>query len=448
MKGKLLLAALPMVFLSGCMQFVLSAEDLMRPPALTQEQLDISTALERAVGDDDIKYKYPENGEYRSSFLFYDLDEDGEEEALVFYQAPSKGNSTWVNILDKQDGQWVSVFDLSAPNQETEVEFISFQPLLEGENCMVIGWADEYLNDKSAVVYRYKEQTLSTLFEESYDYLNFCDLNNDSTLDMLAVSYDPYFEESTVSFISTMQSITGKVSLERWSSLTLPYEGAELLSVKSGMVDNVTPGLFIDSKINVSRTEAQYVTQLVSAYGHELVNLLDTEDSSLSESTLRPTATLCQDVNKDGFMEIPTVSPLPGYEQTDSEDSLYLTTFNQLGVGRSWNPVGSYAINEELGYMLKFPSYWLNKVTIVSQPESKEWSFIEYNNSLEDSSTLLLRLKVYSSKDYHDKFESDSLQLLGTQGLFEYYAQIPQLDRLNPLALSQGDVASLIVFLN
>jgi len=448
MKGKLLLAALPMVFLSGCMQFVLSAEDLMRPPALTQEQLDISTALERAVGDDDIKYKYPENGEYRSSYLFYDLDNNGEEEALVFYQAPSKGSSTWVNILDKQEDKWVSVFDLSAPNQETEVEFISFQPLIEGENCLVIGWADEYLNDRTAVVYRYDGKTLHSAFEEGYDHLNFYDLNNDDTLDMLAVSYDPYFEETTVSLINSVKSITGETVLERRSMLTLPYEGAELLSVQSGMVDNVTPGLFIDSKISVSRTENQYVTQVVSAYGAELVNLLDTEDSRLSESTLRPTATLCQDVNKDGFVEIPTVTPLPGYEEMDSEDSLYLTTFNQLGVGRSWNPVGSYAINEELGYMVKFPSYWMGQVTILSQPESKEWNFIQYNNSLENSSTLLLRLKVYSSKDYHDKFESDSLQLLGTQGLFEYYAHIPQLDVLNPLAVSQGDVTSMVAFLN
>ncbi len=448
MKGKLLLAALPMLFLSGCMQFELSAENLMRPPALTQEQLDISTALERAVGDDDIKYKYPENGEYRSSFLFYDLDGDELDEALVFYQAESKGNSTWVNILDRQSGQWVSVFDLSAPNQETEVEFVSFQPLLDGENCLVIGWADEYLNDKTAVVYHYDGSSLTAAFEEDYDYLNFTDLNNDDILDMLAVSYDPYFEETTVSFISQYESITGKNTLERHSLLTLPYEGAELVSVQSGMVDNVTPGLFIDSAISVSRTETQLVTQVVSAYGYELVNLLDTEDSRLSESTLRPTTTLCQDVNSDGFMEIPTVAALPGYDPEISEDCLYLTTFNQLGVGRSWNPVSSYAINEELGYMVKFPNYWLGQVTILSQPENKEWSFLQYNNSLEDSSTLLLRLKVYSSNDYHDKFESDSLQLLGTQGLFEYYAHIPQPDSTNLLTVSRGDVASMVVFLN
>ena len=77
MNAKLLLAALPLLFCTGCVQFELSAEGLMRPPALTQEQLEISTALERAIGDSDIKYKYPETGEHRSSFLSYDLDKDG-----------------------------------------------------------------------------------------------------------------------------------------------------------------------------------------------------------------------------------------------------------------------------------------------------------------------------------------------------------------------------------
>ena len=75
---------------------------------------------------------------------------------------------------------------------------------------------------------------------------------------------------------------------------------------------------------------------------------------------------------------------------------------------------------------MEFPERWLDKVTIISQPETNEWSFIRYNGTLEDSSALLLRLKVYSVKDYHDKFESETFKLLGRQGLFEYYAHIPE----------------------
>lgn len=443
-KAKLLLAVLPLVFCTGCVQFELSAEELMRPPALTQEQLDISTALERAVGDSDIKYKYPETGEHRSSFLFYDLDHDEQDEALIFYQASSKGSATWMNVLDKQDDRWVSVFDISAPNQETEVDFISFQPLLE-QGSIVIGWADEYLNEKTAVVYTYDGSKLTEVYEDDYDFLSFTDLNKDSKLDMITVVSDPFYEESTVSFITEESDITGKHILERKDILELPYGSAEIVSVQIGYTDVITPALFIDSNINISRTETAMVSQVVSASGDELVNLLDPEDSEtmLSESTIRPTSTLCQDVNGDGFLEIPSVSVLPGYE--DEEEVLYLTTFNRLGVGRSLLPVSRCVINEDHRYLMNFPDRWMDKVTIVSQPETNEWSFIRYNGTLEDSSSLLLRLKVYSVKDYHDKFESETFKLLGRQGLFEYYAHIPEND--DELSISSLELDNLFEFL-
>lgn len=444
MKTKLLLAALPLLFCTGCVQFELSAEGLMRPPALTEEQLEISTALKSAVGDSDIKYKYPETGEHRSSFLFYDLDLDGEDEALVFYQAASKGSSTWMNVLDHQDGQWISVFDISAPNHETEVDFISFQPLLEQN--IIIGWADEYMNEKCAVVYTYDGTKLNQVFEEDYDFLSFTDLNNDKKLDMVTVVSDPYYEESTVSLISSQKDITGKIKLELKDILELPYGSAEIISVQSGFTDVITPALFIDGNINISRSETAMVSQAISASGDQLVNLLDSDETEimLSEQTIRPTHTLCQDIDGDGFIEIPSVSPLLGYEE--EEEILYLTTFNRLGVAQSLLPVSRCVINEDHRYVLQFPERWLDKVTIISQPESNEWNFIRYNGSLEDSSSLLLRLKVYSSKDYHDKFESETFKLLGKQGLFEYYAHVPDND--DELSISSLELDKLFDFLN
>lgn len=446
LKNKALLAALPMLLLSGCMQFELTAEELMRPPALNQEQLAISTALEQAVGDSSIKYKYPETGEHRSAFLFHDLDSDGEDEALVFYQAASKGSSTWLNVLDHRGEQWVSVYDIASPNGETEVDFISFQPLLSAQENMVIGWTDEHSGDKCAVIYSYDGAVLEENYSEYYDKLTFYDLNRDGLLDLSLVLCDPYYEECVVSFVIQNRDITGEVSLECSSTLYLPYGDGEVVSLQVGMVDNSTPALFIDNQINLGRNLQMYVSQVVTAYGGDLVNLLDSDDTSLSETTMRHTRTLCQDINGDGIMEVPTVSPLPGYEE-DEDDTLYLTTFNRLGVGRTWIPVGHCAINEDHRYMVKIPEKWLNNVTILSLPESSEWSFVRFEETLEDSYSLLLKLKVYSVKDYHDKFESGYFELLGTQGLFEYHAHIPE----NPeeeLSVTSEEVKEMFTFID
>ena len=53
------------------------------------------------------------------------------------------------------------------------------------------------------------------------------------------------------------------------------------------------------------------------------------------------------------------------------------------------------------------------------QPENGEWTFFVYNGDLQDTSQTLLRIRVYSAKDYHDKFDGDYFQLIGQKGLFE-----------------------------
>ena len=75
----LLSTALLFILLSlgGCSRLQASIEDLMSPPVLTQEQAEIRDALSAVSGENDIKYKYPQNGQYRSSFIFYDIDSDG-----------------------------------------------------------------------------------------------------------------------------------------------------------------------------------------------------------------------------------------------------------------------------------------------------------------------------------------------------------------------------------
>jgi len=445
MKGKLLLPLCLLLCLCGCVQFPLGAEELMRPPALTPEQVEISTALQQAVGEKDITYKYPEQGENRSSFLFRDLDGDGQEEALVFYQADSKGSASWVSLLDYREDSWVSLCDLSAPNGETEVDFVDFQPLLQEQDCIVIGWADGYLNDKTVVVYSFDGTSLLPQYETDYDQVCFGDLNRDGRLDLVAVSCDPFYEECSVSLASQSDSITGKPGLSRLSRLDLSINSVRLLSAQIGLSAPGKPALFLDCQVNISRNETRLVSHVLGVENGQLVNLLDTEELSLSETTLRPTQTLCQDSDGNGILEVPCVTPLPGYEGQD--DALYETSFNELGPEHTWKTVRRCVINPELRYQFTLPERWLGAVTVLNQPSGNEWSFVQYNGSLEDSSLLLLRIKVYSAKDYHDKFDSDSFTLLGRQGLFEYYVHIPQNNEEQPLAISLEEFQRCFAFL-
>ena len=166
----------------GCSRVQTSIEDLMSPPVLTEDQAQIRDALARVSGDGEIKYRYPQNGEYRSSYILYDPDADGVEEAMVFYQSASKGEATWINILDQQNGEWVSVCETPAPDSTANIDFVSFEQLTgDGEISIVIGWED-LRSSKTAIAYHYQSGRLLPIFEREYTEIAIADLDGSAEI--------------------------------------------------------------------------------------------------------------------------------------------------------------------------------------------------------------------------------------------------------------------------
>ena len=97
---KAALLAVCCLFLSACSSFQLNVADLMQAPKLAEDQSEIYEALAEAVGAPDVQLKYPKKGGYRSAFVMFDLDADGEKEALVFYNVPSWGTNVRIMMLE------------------------------------------------------------------------------------------------------------------------------------------------------------------------------------------------------------------------------------------------------------------------------------------------------------------------------------------------------------
>ena len=71
--------------LSGCSIDVSSVEGLMRPPKLSGENSLLQEAFEKYLNSSkNTIMKTPISGENRSSFLYYDLDNNGVKEAFAF----------------------------------------------------------------------------------------------------------------------------------------------------------------------------------------------------------------------------------------------------------------------------------------------------------------------------------------------------------------------------
>ena len=118
---KILSLAFTVFILTGC-SFSASIDTLMSPPKLSVEQEQIYNALTDAAGTS-ISLKYPKSGKYLSAFIVEDIDGDGGNEAIVFYEKTSlavEENTLRINILDKDGDKWRSVCDTSADGTEIE----------------------------------------------------------------------------------------------------------------------------------------------------------------------------------------------------------------------------------------------------------------------------------------------------------------------------------------
>ena len=87
-------------------------EQYMRAPNLSEQQKAIYDALDLSLGMRNIILRYPKTGAHLSAFVLYDLNDDGRDEAIVFYSLVNEPDWVNINILENRGSTWVSLYDM------------------------------------------------------------------------------------------------------------------------------------------------------------------------------------------------------------------------------------------------------------------------------------------------------------------------------------------------
>ncbi|MEM1484829.1 hypothetical protein V6615_08085 [Oscillospiraceae bacterium PP1C4] len=448
--------------LSSCTGFNLSSDlmDLMRPPRLTAEQKAIDDALKASVITNPIM-KYPKSGDYRSAFVFHDIDADGVEEAIVFYAVESNDYAR-VTLLDQVNGEWRSLSEL--PGADQDVEFIAFANITDSQSeDIVIGWGSPGNLEMTLGVYSFEDGKLVKKLKDNVDtaynayLINDLDNNGLDDIFLLSNNSDTRAKASWIKQISF-----DGYGVDTVSELPLSDSISEFAGIIAGKLspESSRRGLFVDELL----TENTLVTEVFTIENNTLTAVIEqdmqkpsqkeadnpqdaeliAQPPSLYEQTRRSdTTTVCSDVNTDGVIEIPTGKLMPGYDDKDiyEAERIYLTEYNQLSNGALVRVLAA-AINRSGGYRVEFPPEWIDQVTVVNQIESGEWRFITYKSDLdkplEDLSGELARIRVVSQKDYQDKF-LDHYIAMKTRGTFTYYGYVPD-NVTSPLAITAKEL--------
>ena len=444
------------IMLCGCSLSV-SVENLLSPPKLTEEQNNIYQELIRSVGKN-IKLKYPKNGDYRSAFVIRNIDDEPDDEALVFYESKdirSGESALRLKFLDKADGKWEATYDLACPGNEIDSVLFAdlggspekgIDPAQTNDNSTSIILSYTLLNqtDKAFTVLKYKDKKPEELISSTYSCMSVSDMNKDGKNELVIVNVSKELQTASAS----MYTDSGD-RLELLSNTPLYGGAADYIRVTDGMLDENTPALFLD----YSKGGGQSGTDVLYCYGSRLFcpDSIGSKPAAgiISRQVNDYMAEIYSfDIDGDGFIEIPSTTPLPGYETLTKPEQICAVQWYTVQNDNFTQKAYSY-FSGKYRFALLFPNRWTGVVTAVADFTTNDIIFISYDaetglKATEDNE--IMRIRTVEKDDAEAMEATKGMKLLGESEDLVYYA-LNSNYKTGKLALTESELKDSFVIL-
>lgn len=420
--------------LTSCSTMNFSVEGLISAPKLTKEQSKIHEALIQAVGSN-ISLKYPKSGENRSAYVIANIDNEPGEEALVFYEYVGSGKKEglWVNLLDKNDnGDWVSVEEIAGTG--AEISKVIIAPMGDSNDIEVlVGYQNIANDEKSLQIYHYDNQEFKVVGTDTYSLLETFDINNDGSNELIIIQKDFRNEKKDGGYIASLLEMHDGEFYKK-NSIKMCSNAVSYVNLVTGVSGNGKNAIYIDSLTNKNTLQ----TEILYCNDNELKNPIEENKKKLLPLCNRPAGYYSADVDGDGIVEIPTVTPMLGYENAVENEQLLMTNWleydktGELTVKLS----GYYSLSDS--YAIMYPKRWAGQVTVKKDNETKETVFYKYDGDINGSMTELMRVAVVS-EDNRTEYLNRDYRTVETHGQLYYMVKLPQ-ETDEPLVLTMDEL--------
>lgn len=353
------LAALAML-LGGCE--MKSGEELMKAPRLTGEQEVISRAIKAQIPNN-AKMVSPMSGENKNAIQFCDLDNDGEDEVVVFYKEEDMQKPVTVKVLDRGGQQWESVYEIAGNG--SEVDRIYYADITgDRKKELIIGWRLFDQTNKGVSIYKIGNNK-KEIFGASYNEMVMTDFNQDEVQELCIIQ--PRTGTAMQDIVLYRYQKDGVSEVSRMP-INMGTDG-RFSNVIFGNINANQRGVFLDLLVG-----DKIYTKVFGMENDLFQSLFETGEDT---TQLRDVHEKCQDINSDGIVEIPIVRPMLSYENVDSIVAENVVGWNIWQDGTLQEVEKSFN-NYIDGYFFIYPAAWKNEEITVNRQSNQGENKIEF----------------------------------------------------------------------
>lgn len=372
-----------LLLLSSCSISRFDTDSMLVPPQMNAVNQQIKKALSSEIGSA-YELVYPKSGDYQNAIIAIDLNGNGVNEAICFYNS-GQDKKIGFMILENQNDRWVAKTKISSDSKAIDrVDFFDYDG--DGTKEIIMGWQYLQSDEKALEIYNYNDSDVKSIFTGLYT--NFIVFKNS----VITISRNTTGKTSTASLVGKrgkIVDILGTASLN--SSITA------ITQVQSSKISNEYSVVYIDEQLENSL----FTTEILTINSSGDLSNISTRISSL---TTRNTAINCTDINGNGIYDIPVEKAFPSYKNGDKTENLYY--YEWYGIGKTTEPqliLNAYSSANEK-FLITLPNEWIGSITV--QKDSANDREIHFYMIGDEGNLPMFSFRVFSQQEFSDQIRS------------------------------------------
>ncbi|UHA73604.1 hypothetical protein [Paenibacillus sp. 481] len=379
------------LFLGGC-EFVLDPKSLMAVPRLTDDETKMNNVILSHLPKDGTQIS-PRGA---SPIHTTEMNNDGNKEAIVFYETPNRDVYLHGMIFTSDGESWTKNAEFDGVGSELDV--VQTADLNgDGANELIVGYGNFDNFNKGMHVYTYVQGMLTKMFDHPYSHFVVDDLDQDGEKELVIITNRPSQSPVLSVFKSSMH---GK--LAKTDELVTDNIVHEYSFMNTGFISKQKKGIILEGASGANLWRTDFITYDQG----KLINAV--QDPLL----IKPFISYTGDVNKDGILEVSVPVRPSGWGIYKDYEVLWLYDFYQWDGQKSLKLVEKQYRDDNERFYIKIPRSWYGRVTIdpTKSEKDKDIYFIDKNTK-----KTLARI-IFVDRNTWNRVKSDDWTILDTYG--------------------------------